>query len=498
MTIALGPKRGLIINAAFDEVYDTQFRTLLRALDQSTPVFSVLDKTLTAPPGSPANGDAHIVAASPTGAWVGRDGFVAVWTTNNPGTPGGLWEFYEPTDGVLAYNVANDTFYYSLAGVWTALAAGGGGGSSTLAGDTDVVLTSPANNDQLTYETSSSKWKNKPLSFLTGGKFAADIGDGSSTTISVNHGLGTTDIAVAIHDISTGNGEPVTTTYSIVDANHVAITFGVAPLTSAKRVVVISTGSSSTVAGASDVLLTSIADKQILRWETSSSKFKNVDNKLASLLDVILTSIANGDTLAWDSGLSKFKNVVPGGGGGGNPSFVADGDSLTGFTVVGTVAVVGPTTGYAPDQFDKVIRANAGGGSYAFKSSGLSSLAGYAVEFAVAIDGGSGLCDILFGCDALGNGPMIRINTAGVWGIALATAWNAPTTVLEFSAPAATGLQWYRIKVQFNAAGTRAVWMVDGKVMGQVALTLSGDYIGFFGDSGSAGGSLADFRCYKY
>jgi hypothetical protein len=35
-------------------------------------------------------------------------------------------------------------------------------GSATLAGDTDVVLTSPANDDVLTYETSSSKWKNKP------------------------------------------------------------------------------------------------------------------------------------------------------------------------------------------------------------------------------------------------------------------------------------------------------------------------------------------------
>lgn len=35
-------------------------------------------------------------------------------------------------------------------------------GSTTLAADTDVTITSPANNDVLTYETSSSKWKNKP------------------------------------------------------------------------------------------------------------------------------------------------------------------------------------------------------------------------------------------------------------------------------------------------------------------------------------------------
>jgi hypothetical protein len=42
-------------------------------------------------------------------------------------------------------------------------------GASTLAADTDVVLTSPANNDVLTYETSSSKWKNKPATGGGGG-----------------------------------------------------------------------------------------------------------------------------------------------------------------------------------------------------------------------------------------------------------------------------------------------------------------------------------------
>lgn len=36
--------------------------------------------------------------------------------------------------------------------------------AGTLAGDSDVVITSPANNDVLTYETSSTKWKNKPAS----------------------------------------------------------------------------------------------------------------------------------------------------------------------------------------------------------------------------------------------------------------------------------------------------------------------------------------------
>lgn len=42
-------------------------------------------------------------------------------------------------------------------------------GSSTLAGDTDVVISSPANGDLLTYDSGSTKWKNKPSSGGGGG-----------------------------------------------------------------------------------------------------------------------------------------------------------------------------------------------------------------------------------------------------------------------------------------------------------------------------------------
>lgn len=40
---------------------------------------------------------------------------------------------------------------------------GGGGGSSTLAGLTDVNLTSPTNNQVLMYDSTSKKWKNKSV-----------------------------------------------------------------------------------------------------------------------------------------------------------------------------------------------------------------------------------------------------------------------------------------------------------------------------------------------
>lgn len=45
---------------------------------------SVKDRGLTAPPGSPAEGDRYIVPAAATGAWAGWDGDVAAWS-------GGAW-----------------------------------------------------------------------------------------------------------------------------------------------------------------------------------------------------------------------------------------------------------------------------------------------------------------------------------------------------------------------------------------------------------------------
>lgn len=61
---------------------------LVDALCQCT----VKDKDLTAPPGSPAEGDAYIVAASPTGAWAGKAKNIAVYIN-------ATWLFAVPKKG---------------------------------------------------------------------------------------------------------------------------------------------------------------------------------------------------------------------------------------------------------------------------------------------------------------------------------------------------------------------------------------------------------------
>lgn len=57
----------------------------------------VIDRDLTAPPGSSNNGDLYIVATSATGDWAGQDGNFALWSSG--------WIFYTPVAGMTIYVV---------------------------------------------------------------------------------------------------------------------------------------------------------------------------------------------------------------------------------------------------------------------------------------------------------------------------------------------------------------------------------------------------------
>lgn len=99
-------------------------------------------------------------------------------------------------------------------GVWTgtaiAVANGGTGGTSAAAAKTNLGFTT---------------------------KYAASIGDGSSTSLTVTHNLGTTDVDVALSEVATGN--EVFANVVNATTNTVTVAFSVAPTTNAIRVVVI-------------------------------------------------------------------------------------------------------------------------------------------------------------------------------------------------------------------------------------------------------------------
>ncbi|MFN3351463.1 DUF2793 domain-containing protein [Pseudorhodoplanes sp.] len=74
----------------------------------------ILDRDLAAPPGSPADGDAYLVAASPTGAWAGQAGNIAYVID-------GGWRFFVPVKGLVAYVADEPTIIVFTTSGWVDL-----------------------------------------------------------------------------------------------------------------------------------------------------------------------------------------------------------------------------------------------------------------------------------------------------------------------------------------------------------------------------------------
>lgn len=77
----------------------------------------------TTPPVSPNAGDCYAVGIAATGDWAGHDNTLAVYRDS-------VWQFYTPREGVVVMNLADNSQYRSLSGVWSIYSAGGGGGTS--------------------------------------------------------------------------------------------------------------------------------------------------------------------------------------------------------------------------------------------------------------------------------------------------------------------------------------------------------------------------------
>lgn len=82
----------------------------LRRLD-ALVLLAIEDKDLVAPPGSPSDGARYIPKATATGAWSGKENFVAHYVD-------GAWEFYAPREGFAAYVRDEDAFYTYDGSAW--------------------------------------------------------------------------------------------------------------------------------------------------------------------------------------------------------------------------------------------------------------------------------------------------------------------------------------------------------------------------------------------
>lgn len=89
----------------------------LRLLDGVVQL-SVLDKDLTAPPGSPTEGARYLVASGATGAWSGWAGDIALWTD-------GAWVRLPARAGWQAWVQDEQALYARIGSSWVALLRAG-------------------------------------------------------------------------------------------------------------------------------------------------------------------------------------------------------------------------------------------------------------------------------------------------------------------------------------------------------------------------------------
>lgn len=99
-----------------DVVIPYRFRNGKWSQFSSTFWSDAVSSVLSAPPGSPAIGQRHIVGASPTGSWAGQTDKIATWTAAG-------WDFYTPDIG-QAINVINQQAIFSWYGTWVAAVGG--------------------------------------------------------------------------------------------------------------------------------------------------------------------------------------------------------------------------------------------------------------------------------------------------------------------------------------------------------------------------------------
>jgi hypothetical protein len=88
------------------EVTHNEALNLLDALTQG----AVVNATTTAPPGSPTDGQAWIVAAGATGAWAGKAGQIAAWFSG--------WRFLVPKEGWRVWDKALDVAWTHNGTAW--------------------------------------------------------------------------------------------------------------------------------------------------------------------------------------------------------------------------------------------------------------------------------------------------------------------------------------------------------------------------------------------
>lgn len=160
---------------------------------------AVISRVLTAPPGSPVDGDRYIVGSAATGIWSGWDLNVAFYAD-------GAWTRLIPRPGWLAYSIADAGFFGWTGAAWAAVGGGGGGGGPTFPDNTFGITdnadpTKIARFDVSGIATGTTRTFSLPNTTSTLAVLAATQTFTGSTTFS-----GTFDVSAATASLGTSTG----------------------------------------------------------------------------------------------------------------------------------------------------------------------------------------------------------------------------------------------------------------------------------------------------
>lgn len=125
--------RGAPELAASQAIPETTVNEQVRHTEAGAGHFLVADNDLTAPPGACADGASYIIAATATGAWTGKENYVATAMGTNAANG---WTYHAPKEGYTAYIQDENARHLCDGSAWASDTSGGGYSP----GGTDVAL----------------------------------------------------------------------------------------------------------------------------------------------------------------------------------------------------------------------------------------------------------------------------------------------------------------------------------------------------------------------
>jgi hypothetical protein len=114
--MSTSPRLGFTELTSGQAVPETTVNEAHRFLEQMGNYAICKDKDLATPPGSPTDGDAYLIASSPTGAWAGRPNQIAFYENT-------AWAFVVPIEGTRAYLQDEDKWYAYNGSAWSDVGA---------------------------------------------------------------------------------------------------------------------------------------------------------------------------------------------------------------------------------------------------------------------------------------------------------------------------------------------------------------------------------------